>query len=62
MYENRCLYCDAIIPEGRQLCPKCEEERAVELIKTKSENSIIKNRRKICPDTKKRRKFTHSLA
>ena len=37
MYENRCLYCNAIIPEGRQLCPKCEEERAVELIKTKNE-------------------------
>ncbi len=23
--ENRCLYCNEIIPEGRQVCPKCEK-------------------------------------
>ena len=22
--ENRCVCCGAIIPEGRQVCPKCE--------------------------------------
>lgn len=22
--ENRCVCCGAIIPEGRQICPKCE--------------------------------------
>ena len=24
--ENRCVCCGAIIPEGRQVCPKCEKE------------------------------------
>ena len=24
--ENRCVCCGAIIPEGRQICKKCEEE------------------------------------
>ena len=54
MYENRCLYCNAIIPEGRQLCPKCEEERAVELIKTKNENCL--SPKKIAFKRKKYRK------
>ena len=25
MNENRCVCCGAIIPEGRQVCPTCEE-------------------------------------
>ena len=24
--ENRCVCCGEIIPEGRQICKKCEEE------------------------------------
>ena len=24
-YENTCLFCGEVIPEGRQVCPKCEE-------------------------------------
>jgi RNA polymerase subunit RPABC4/transcription elongation factor Spt4 len=24
--ENKCLYCDNIIPEGRQVCPNCEKD------------------------------------
>lgn len=24
---DRCLFCGAIIPEGRQICPNCERER-----------------------------------
>ncbi len=24
--ENRCLFCNDIIPEGLQICPKCESE------------------------------------
>ena len=24
MSENRCVMCGEIIPEGRQVCPKCE--------------------------------------
>lgn len=23
--ENRCIICNHIIPEGRQVCPECEE-------------------------------------
>lgn len=23
--ENRCVVCGAIIPEGRQVCPNCED-------------------------------------
>lgn len=26
--DNRCLFCGAIIPEGRQICPTCEREKA----------------------------------
>lgn len=25
--ENTCVCCGAIIPEGRQVCPNCEEEK-----------------------------------
>lgn len=25
MNNNRCVVCDAIIPEGRQVCPACEK-------------------------------------
>ena len=25
MGDNRCLYCEVIIPEGRQVCPNCEQ-------------------------------------
>jgi hypothetical protein len=24
--ENTCVCCDVIIPEGRQVCPRCERE------------------------------------
>lgn len=24
--ENRCVCCGEIIPEGRMVCPRCEEE------------------------------------
>ena len=26
MNNNRCLYCQQIIPEGRDICPSCENE------------------------------------
>lgn len=26
MNDNRCLYCNNIIPEGRQVCPTCEKK------------------------------------
>ena len=26
MTENRCVICGAIVPEGTQVCPICEEE------------------------------------
>lgn len=26
MNENRCVICGEIIPEGLQICPKCEKE------------------------------------
>lgn len=25
--EERCVICNAIIPEGRQVCPKCEKRK-----------------------------------
>lgn len=25
--EDRCIVCGSIIPEGRQVCPECEEKR-----------------------------------
>lgn len=30
MNENRCVTCGAIIPEGRQVCYKCEDEEKLE--------------------------------
>lgn len=27
MKENRCVMCGEIIPEGRQVCPKCEKSK-----------------------------------
>ena len=27
---NKCIYCGAIIPEGRWLCPSCEEKLGLE--------------------------------
>ena len=24
--ENRCVCCGAVVPEGRMLCPNCEDE------------------------------------
>lgn len=26
MDDNRCVICGAVIPEGRQVCPECEEK------------------------------------
>ncbi len=26
MCEDRCIYCEEIVPEGRMLCPLCEEK------------------------------------
>lgn len=26
MKDNTCICCGAIIPEGRQVCPECEEK------------------------------------
>lgn len=26
---DRCVCCDAIIPEGRQICPQCEHKRYI---------------------------------
>ena len=28
MNENRCIFCGEIIPEGRQVCPICEQIQA----------------------------------
>ena len=28
--EDRCIVCDAIIPEGRQVCPNCEKVSATD--------------------------------
>ena len=28
---NKCIYCGTVIPEGRWLCPSCEEYLGVEL-------------------------------
>ena len=25
MTDNRCIFCGAVIPEGRQVCPSCEK-------------------------------------
>lgn len=27
--ENRCVCCGAIIPEGRQVCPRCEARAGI---------------------------------
>lgn len=38
---NICVSCGAIIPEGRQICPKCEkEEFAIRPIKKYSERPL----------------------
>lgn len=30
MSEERCIFCNAIIPEGRQVCPECETQKPKE--------------------------------
>ena len=32
MNENRCVCCGDLIPEGRQVCPKCEDKNRNEAI------------------------------
>ena len=27
MNDNRCLYCNEILPEGRMICPSCENNQ-----------------------------------
>ena len=33
--DNRCVCCGAIIPEGRQVCPKCEKGNQMKQIISK---------------------------
>lgn len=30
MDDNRCVICGAVVPEGRQVCPECEEKNDTE--------------------------------
>lgn len=39
--EDRCLYCGEIIPEGRQICPGCEDALCKVLDEQKHEQKII---------------------
>jgi hypothetical protein len=40
MNNNRCLYCNKIIPKGRQICPTCESEQAQFLKEIKSIRNV----------------------
>lgn len=40
MAEDRCICCGAVIPEGRQVCPKCESMTVEEALKEIVENGI----------------------
>ena len=48
--ENRCVVCGAIIPEGRQICPNCEngyhpkQERNEELDEQKNNTLMRRDR------------------
>ncbi len=34
MEAERCAYCGAIIPEGRQICPACERKKGIVKVET----------------------------
>lgn len=37
--DNRCVYCNEVIPEGRWICPDCEEKMKKEFVEeTEDEN------------------------
>lgn len=40
--EDRCLYCNELIPEGRMICPCCEKKLcSIKSPKKESKNSIF---------------------
>lgn len=41
MNNNRCLFCNKIIPEGRQICPTCEKEQTLKSVTP--ENELCRN-------------------
>ena len=50
MNNNRCLYCNKIIPEGRQVCPICE--KGITLTSVTPENELCRDCKKKCKGDK----------
>lgn len=46
MKDNTCLYCGEVIPEGRQICPTCENRE-------KAQNLAVKTIQKMTEQQKK---------
>ena len=46
MNNNRCLFCNRIIPEGRQVCPTCE--KGITLTSVTPENEVCRECKKKC--------------
>lgn len=53
MNNNRCLYCNRIIPEGRQVCPTCERELTVASVTP--ENELCRECKEKCKGNKCKR-------
>ena len=52
MKENRCIKCGAVIPEGRQVCPNCENiyERLTERLDIETNKIAYTGDIYICTD------------
>ena len=50
MNNNRCLYCNQIIPEGAQVCPTCEKYIALKSVTP--ENEVCRDCKKKCKGDK----------
>lgn len=47
MNNNRCVFCNKIIPEGRQVCPSCERQD-IDLKSVTPENKLCRDCKKKC--------------
>ena len=62
MNNNRCLYCNKIIPEGRQVCPNCEKAD-IDVRSVTPENELCRDCNKKCKgdDCKSLKEYIRNL-
>lgn len=53
MNDNRCLFCGTIIPEGRQLCPLCEQREKFQKVEVKTILSMTEQKKKAVEEARR---------